>query len=131
VIGLDTSVLVRYLTQDDPTQATQATRLIEKVLTPAIPGFLSVVVLVELFWVLTRRYNVTAIEWLDLQDDLLNGAHFFIEHRDAVQAAALICRSNSAGFVDALIAQVARTAGCTQTASFDKAAIRLAGMKAF
>jgi predicted nucleic-acid-binding protein len=29
MIGLDTNVLVRYVTQDDPAQAEQATRLIE------------------------------------------------------------------------------------------------------
>jgi predicted nucleic-acid-binding protein len=91
----------------------------------------SLVVLVELFWVLTQRYRVTNAEWLDLQADLLNGAHFAVEHRDEVQAAALVCRSHSAGFVDALIAQVAGAAGCTRSASFDKAAIRLAGVKAF
>jgi predicted nucleic-acid-binding protein len=131
VIGLDTNVLVRYLTQDDPAQSKQATRLIEKVLTPAVPGFVSLVVLVELFGVLTQRYRVTNAEWLDLQADLLNGAHFLVKHRDSVQAAALVCRSHSAGFVDALIAQVAGAAGCTRSASFDKAAIRLAGVKAF
>jgi predicted nucleic-acid-binding protein len=128
VIGLDTNVLVRYLTQDDPKQSKQATHLIETVLTSAVPGFVSLVVLMELYWVLTRLYRVTYDEWLSLQDDLLNGAHFLVQHREIVQATAQVCKSKKAGFIDALIAQVARAAGCTETVSFDKAAIRQAGM---
>lgn len=44
MIGLDTNVLVRYLTQDEPRQAALATRLIEKRLTPQAPGFVGLVV---------------------------------------------------------------------------------------
>ena len=43
MIGLDTNVLVRYLTQDDPTQSPRATELIERRLTEGNPGFLSIV----------------------------------------------------------------------------------------
>jgi len=54
MIGLDTNVLVRYLAQDEPNQAARATRLIEEELSVAEPGFISLVVLVELCWVLKR-----------------------------------------------------------------------------
>jgi predicted nucleic-acid-binding protein len=68
--GLDTNVLVRYLTQDDAKQAEQATQLIENTLTVANPGFISLVVLTELYWVLGNVYSVTGPEWLDTVDDL-------------------------------------------------------------
>ena len=55
--GLDTNVLVRYIMQDDPTQSTKATKLIEA-LTLNEPGFVSLVSIVELFWVLTDRKSV-------------------------------------------------------------------------
>ena len=48
MIGLDTNVLVRYMAQDDPKQSAVATRLIEKELSSAEPGFISLVVLAEL-----------------------------------------------------------------------------------
>jgi predicted nucleic-acid-binding protein len=38
VIGLDTNILVRYITQDEPEQAAQATRLIEASCTSTTPG---------------------------------------------------------------------------------------------
>jgi predicted nucleic-acid-binding protein len=52
MIGLDTNVLARYLTQDDVRQAARASRLIENDLTNARPGFISPVVLAELCWVI-------------------------------------------------------------------------------
>jgi predicted nucleic-acid-binding protein len=38
MIGLDTSVLIRYFTQDDPAQAAKATEILERRLTPKNPG---------------------------------------------------------------------------------------------
>ena len=45
--GLDTNVLVRYLTQDDPGQSLRATELIERRLTEDNPGFIGVVAMTE------------------------------------------------------------------------------------
>ena len=42
MIGLDTNVLVRYVTQDDPVQSAKASHLIES-LTVAATGLLSLV----------------------------------------------------------------------------------------
>jgi len=47
MIGLDTNILVRYLTQDDPIQSPKATEIFERRLTAENPGFLSVVAMVE------------------------------------------------------------------------------------
>ena len=128
--GLDTNVLVRYFAQDDAKQAEQATQLIENTLTVGKPGFISLVVLTELYWVLGNLYSVTGPEWLDTVDDLLASQRMQLEQREVVQGAVQMCRSSKAGFVDALIAQVAKAAGCGQTVSFDKVAVRFAGMVA-
>jgi predicted nucleic-acid-binding protein len=128
MVGLDTNVLVRYLAQDEVKQAALATRLIEHTLTANKPGFVSLVVLVELHWVMCSLYSVTKLEWLGVVDDLLASQNIFLEQRDVVQAAGQVCRSSKAGFVDALIDQVAKAAGCQHTMSFDRAAVRNAGM---
>ena len=62
MIGLDTNVLVRYLTQDDPSQARLATDLIERRLSHQDPGFISIVAMVETAWVLERAYGLSAAE---------------------------------------------------------------------
>jgi predicted nucleic-acid-binding protein len=58
MIGLDTNVLVRYLAQDDPAQSLKATELIERRLTEDEPGFISVVAMAEVAWVLERAYGL-------------------------------------------------------------------------
>ena len=57
MIGLDTNVLVRYLTQDDPVQSAQANAFIERELSPAEPGIIGHIVLCEVGWVLSRAYG--------------------------------------------------------------------------
>ena len=56
MIGLDTNVLVRYVTQDDPVQSAKASDLIES-LTTLSPGFVSLVSVVELVWVFRAAIN--------------------------------------------------------------------------
>lgn len=131
MIGLDTNVLVRYLAQDEPKQAALATRLIEEELSAAMPGFISLVVLAELCWVLKRLYGASQAELAATAEDLLNTAQFHMERREVVQAAILHGRGGKgarAGFIDVLIAQVAAAAGCSRIVSFDKTAVRGAGM---
>ena len=129
--GLDTNVLVRYLAQDEPKQAALATRLIEKELSAAEPGFISLVVLVEMCWVLKRLYSASGDELLAAVEDLLNMPRFQLDRRDVVAATVQFMKAGQgakAGFVDALIAQLAVAQGCSRTVSFDKAAVRSAGM---
>ena len=131
MIGLDTNVLARYLAQDDARQSAAATRLIEKELSIASPGFVSLVVIAELCWVLHRLYSATMDELVTMLEDLLHTPQFQIERREVVQAAIPRFRESSSrkfGVMDALIAQIAASAGCTHTMSFDKAAVRSAGM---
>ena len=131
MIGLDTNVLVRYMAQDDPKQSAVATRLIEKELSPAEPGFISAVVLAELCWVLTRLYSASADELIATIEDLLNTPQLHLDRRDVVIATVQHVRSSKSaksGLVDALIVQLAASEGCLRTVSFDKVAVRSAGM---
>ena len=131
MIGLDTNVLARYLTQDDVRQAALASRLIENDLTIARPGFISLVVLAELCWVLSRLYSATMDELADMINDLLNTPQIQVERREVVQAAIRRFnqgKSRKAGLVDALVAELASSEGCTSTVTFDKTAVRAAGM---
>ena len=131
MIGIDTNVLVRYLTQDDAAQAARATRFMEAELGPAQQGSISVVVLVELCSVLQSLYRVTPSELLDLIDDLLRSRHLQLEHRPAVQAAVHALRQSpkaSAGLADVLVTHIGHALGCSHTVSFGKGSVRWAGM---
>ena len=127
MIGLDTNVLVRYLTQDDPDQAAFATRIFETELTEDAPGFIGLVVLVETAWVLQRLYRASAEEIRETMIDLLGSRSIVVENRDVVTRAIALSKQNSCGFADAVIAASAFDAGCEKVISFDRGAVH-AGM---
>jgi predicted nucleic-acid-binding protein len=127
MIGLDTNVLVRYLTQDDPAQAALATRVIEQELTEDAPGFVGLVALVETIWVLERLYRASADEIRGIVNDLLGCRNIVVENRDVVARALATSAKNPCGFADAIVAASASNAGCTKIVSFDRKAVR-AGM---
>ena len=131
MIGLDTNVLVRYLAQDDPRQSAAATNLIEAELTVGSPGFISLVVLAELCWVLKRLYGAAPAEIRDTVADLLSVPQLQVERRDLVQAALQRTgtgRPTKAALVDAIITQVALAEGCSRIMTFDRTAVRDTGM---
>lgn len=134
MIGLDTNVLVRYLAQDDAAQAARSARLIDEELTATAPGFVGLLLLVEVCWVLQRLYAATPAEVVDTVRDLTALPQLRIERREVVQAALRAAVDAAGkpkrkfGFVDALIAQVALAEGCTRIVTFDKAAVKGAGM---
>ena len=127
MIGLDTNVLVRYLTQDDPDQAAFATRIFETELTEDAPGFIGLVVLIETAWVLQRLYRASAEEIRETMIDLLGSRAIVVENRDVVTRAIALSKQNSCGFADAIIAASAFDAGCEKVISFDRGAVH-AGM---
>jgi len=127
VIGVDTNVLVRYLTKDDPEQSPAASELFGS-FSPESPGYLSATVLVETFWVLRRVYKVSHAEITDVLLNLASSEEVVVEHSDLVRQAA---RKAAEGydFADALIALNGRERGCDFTATFDEKASGLEGMK--
>ncbi len=126
--GLDTNVLVRYLTQDDPAQSARATRLMEQELSEDEPGYVGLVALAETTWVLQRLYRASAAEIHDTVADFLGAKQIVVENRDAVSRALATSAEGKCTFADALIAASATVAGCTSVVSFDHGAVR-AGTK--
>ena len=127
MIGLDTNVLVRYLAQDDRRQSAAATRLIEA-LTVEEPGFIAHATLVELAWVLESCYDATRATVRDTLSDLLRTRTLRLQDAETVARALRAFATGHADFSDCLIAAASTAAGCGAVYSFDKAAIRNAGM---
>jgi predicted nucleic-acid-binding protein len=130
VIGLDTNVLVRYLTLDDPAQSARATEILERELTRESPGFVSAVVVAELVWVLERAYRWDRSAIASAVEGLLQVEELRLEHEAEVYAAMFELRRPGADFADGLIGAIATSAGCSRTLTFDRAAQRRAGFAA-
>ena len=127
MIGLDTNVLVRYLTQDDPAQSRAASRLIEKELTAADPGLILTAVLAETLWVLGELYGATREEQIECVERLLATRQFQLQNHAAVQRAAHSARHAPCDFVDCLIAEIGIDERCKHVATFDKKAAKYPG----
>lgn len=125
--GLDTNVLVRYIMQDEPRQSARATLLIES-LDADRPGFVSVVAVVELYWVLTSCYELTHDQFRQALDILLRTRQVVVDRADEVLRALRVFEAGKADFADCLIECTAASAGCEQTMTFDVKAARHAGM---
>jgi predicted nucleic-acid-binding protein len=125
LIGLDTNVLVRYLIQDDARQASAAAKLIARRCSKEQPGRISLVVLCELVWVLSRAYRFSSQQIAGVIEKLLQTAELEIESADIAWAALRSYRSAAAGFADAVIGLCNHQAGCELTATFDATAAQL------
>ena len=128
MIGLDTNVLVRYVSQDDPVQSPKATDLIES-LTAGEPGFIAMVSVVELVWVLQSCYQATKSEIVDVLETLLRTKELVVERADIVWQALRRFSDSKADFADCLIERCAHAAECEYTVTFDNKAARTAGMR--
>ncbi len=121
MIGLDTNVIVRYLVQDEPDQSAMASTVIDA-LTENSPGFLSLVTVVELYWVLRRAYKLSTARCDELLDGLLDARELRVGQDSVVRAALTVSRSADLDFADAIIAELGRVAGCEHTVTFDQRA---------
>ena len=129
MIGLDTNVVVRYLTQDDPVQSRRATQIFENQLTTLEPGFLSVVTMVETVWVLDRAYGFIDQEIAAALERMIQTDVLLIENEQEVFTAMTALKQGRGTFADALIAALGAKAGCKHTLTFDQKALRLAGFE--
>ncbi|HET9390094.1 MAG TPA: type II toxin-antitoxin system VapC family toxin [Steroidobacteraceae bacterium] len=129
MIGLDTNVIVRYLTQDDPKQSPIATRLMEKTLSSEVPGFISLVVLAEVVSVLVSLYTVDRAGVGEVVTGLLTTEQLRVESAELVWRAKRRYEASKADFSDALVAECAVAAGCKRSVTFDRTAAATSGFE--
>jgi predicted nucleic-acid-binding protein len=123
MIGLDTNVLVRYITQDEVQQSAAANRLIEDQLSKDNCGLISNIVLCELSWVLSNAYGYSRDQIDSVIQQILITQEFSIEDSANAQKALQHYRNGRAGYADYLIAQTHCAMEAEYTVSFDKQAL--------
>lgn len=117
MIGLDTNILVRYLTRDDEIQWQQATQLIQNNQQCLIAN----IVLCELIWVLRGQpYKFSKQEILQTLEAMLQSSVFVFENRSAVYQALQRTKQGKADFSDYLIGAIAHQLGFSETVTFDR-----------
>ena len=122
MIGLDTNILIRYITQDDKIQAKQASNFIEENCTANKPGFINQIVLCEINWVLKHAYGYKKEIRIEVLDKLLQTRELIVENSENAILALSYYKTGSADFSDYLIAVSNSELGCTYSVTFDKKA---------
>jgi predicted nucleic-acid-binding protein len=128
VNGLDTNVLARYLTEDEPVQSKRAADWIGTITARGERCFISAIVLCELAWVLRSAYRVSQADLILTLDRIPGTTQFIVGDKDIVRRALDQYRAGRADFADYVIGALHQDAGCRKTVTFDR---RLRGHQAF
>jgi len=120
--AVDTNVLVRLITRDDPKQLAAAEAFAAK------GAWVSHLALAEATWVLAAVYNLGAPEIGRAVEMLLNHKSLTLQESDVVSAALEHFQKKPAlGFSDCLLLEIARRAGHLPLGTFDRDLGKIAG----
>lgn len=123
--ALDSSIVLRYLTEDDSAQTPLAVRFVESELSIEDPGYISLPVLCEVVWTLRRVYRFRGGQVAGAIRQILETRQIIVAAEQPVRAAL----DTSEDFVDALIHENGRAAGCSETVTFDRSFARRKGVR--
>ena len=120
--AVDTNVLVRLVSGDDPGQVAAAEEYV------ASGAWVSHVVLVECVWVLQSVYSIPHSQLVAAVEILLDHEVLVLQEPDVVAAALAIFREHpKVGFSDCLVLEIARKAGHVPLGTFDRALAKQPG----
>ena len=117
--GIDTNVLVRYITADDARQTAVAERLMEQSSGAGQALFIPLVVLCELVWVLSRSHGQVKAEIARVLESILETTLFHVASDPLVRRSLEAFQAGRADFADYLIGEICREAGCEDCITFD------------
>lgn len=119
--GLDTNVLLRYLTNDDPLQSPLARRFLDEAEEQGERFFISAIALCELSWTLRGKpYELDRDSIGRVFSGLLATRLFEIQDRDLVSRALTDYQRGKGDFPDYLLGWNNQQAGCKDTVTFDR-----------
>lgn len=130
MIGLDTNIILRYLLQDDPEQTRLANHVFDRQLSQNKPGFVSLVTVLEIVWVLRSLLKRSPAQIATHLESLLTAESLVVQNEQQVFEAVFALKRGIGEFEDALIGSLNHWAGCSHTLTFDRKAARLAHFQA-
>jgi predicted nucleic-acid-binding protein len=126
MIALDTNVLIRFIVQDDKRQARAAEKLIVRC-SADDPGFVNLIVLCEITWVLKSGYGYDRKVLSAVVRGILSSVELLVEESESVWQALRIFESGSADFADCLTGVHNKNKQSATTYTFDATAAKTPG----
>jgi len=120
LIGVDTNVLVRYLTQDDAAQSRRVNAFIAEATRTGTRLHINDIVLCELVWVLRAAYRFSKPTIVDALEKVISTTIFSFDDRELLRAAVADFIDGSADLSDYIIGHRNARSGCEHTATLDR-----------
>jgi predicted nucleic-acid-binding protein len=121
--GLDTNVVIRFLTEDDPARRRAALRFGAGLGKDHL-AFLPLVVILELDWALRSKLGFARADVIKAVRKLLHTRGLTVENHDLMVKVLRLVEQNNADFADAMIACRSIEEGCEAIKTFDIKAVR-------
>ena len=119
--GLDTNVVIRFVTQDDADQSRRANAVFALAAASGEKLYLGAIALCEVVWVLRSAYAEPKERVVEVLEALVGTPEVVIEDGDIVRRALADYARGPADFADYLLARRNDRAGCQTTLTFDGA----------
>ena len=119
-VVIDTNLLVRYITDDDPVKAKSVDNLLTKAMNGDVQVLIPSIVIAELVWVLESFYEMKATDIAGIVQAILNTPGIEVTDRPVIAAALLLYKSQNIDLIDAWIIEFARDRSIKTIYTFDK-----------
>ncbi len=128
---LDTDVIVRFLTGDDPAKQRSAGALFARVIAGETTVIVSPMAIADAVFVLTSRnlYAVPRHDAAEMLISLLTHPGFLVEHKARTIVALTLFRAHNLDFGDAYTAAVALEEEIPEVFSYDRGFDRVSGLR--
>ena len=116
---LDTNIVLRYLTEDDPCKAKRCDELFKKISSGKETLFTSTLVITEVVWVLEKVYRLTRDQITVCVQKILNTPHIECAEKDILLTAVGLYELKNIDFIDAYNAILMQTKDIQDIYSYD------------
>lgn len=119
-VFIDTNILLRYLTKDDPVQFPRCRHLFKKAQDGEVLLITSTLVIAELIWTLASYYRVPKEQIIEKTSIIIGSPAVQILEKDLIAEALVLYGRKNIDYIDAYNAVLMRPLGLKEIYSYDK-----------
>jgi uncharacterized protein len=119
-VFIDTNILLRYLTKDDPVQYPRCRNLFKKAQNGEMLLVTSTLVIAELIWTLASYYRVSKEQIIEKASIIIGSAAIQIPDKEIIAEALVIYARKHVDYIDAYNAVLLRHLNLKEIYSYDR-----------
>jgi uncharacterized protein len=127
-VFIDTNILLRYLTKDDPVQYPRCRNLFKKAQNGEMLLVTSTLVIAELIWTLASHYRVSKEQIIEKASIIIGSAAVQIPDKEIIAEALVIYARKNVDYIDAYNAVLLRHLNLKEIYSYDQDFDRIDGI---